>query len=230
MAISASHEGACAPAFASSSSMWTRSDSCRCLPLHPFELTPTKGLTWESIWSFSQVLGERDRSRSPVVHYLAMQFDSPSGEPPKHRGQRGCDSLCVPTVPVAVLFRSSRWFTTPTRQQLSTLFSLHPSLPTLHRGNPSIHPSIHLSIHPSGDGGGGGIATVSHALQATYLPLCLLHKGHPVPSIPCPHCKLSSWFGSTFSKLGWLEWTVMIASRYSQWTNRSSDVWEPGHG
>eukprot|EP00963_Diacronema_lutheri_P011395 scaffold1386_cov342-Pavlova_lutheri.AAC.24 len=42
MAISASHEGACAPAFASSSSMWTRSDSFRCLPLHPFELTPNE--------------------------------------------------------------------------------------------------------------------------------------------------------------------------------------------
>eukprot|EP00963_Diacronema_lutheri_P011396 scaffold1386_cov342-Pavlova_lutheri.AAC.25 len=71
-----------------------------------------------------------------------MQFDSPSGEPPKHRGQRGCDSHVFQRIPIAVLFRSSRWLTTPTRQQLSTPFSLHPSLPTLPHGNPSIRPSI----------------------------------------------------------------------------------------
>eukprot|EP00963_Diacronema_lutheri_P014436 scaffold2877_cov377-Pavlova_lutheri.AAC.8 len=36
------------------------------------------------------------------------------------------DRTCVPTVPVAVLFRSSRRLTSPTQQQASTLLSTRP--------------------------------------------------------------------------------------------------------
>eukprot|EP00963_Diacronema_lutheri_P002484 scaffold172_cov341-Pavlova_lutheri.AAC.26 len=60
------------------------------------------------------------------------------------------DCTCVPTVPVAVLFRSSRRLTSPTQQQASTLFSL----PV-----PSDTPLECIRW---------GAVLPSHALQATY--------------------------------------------------------------
>mmetsp|Transcript_2107 Transcript_2107/g.13698 ORF Transcript_2107/g.13698 Transcript_2107/m.13698 type:complete len:105 (+) Transcript_2107:1733-2047(+) len=81
--------------------------------------------------------------------------------------------MCVPMVPIAVLFRSSRRLTSPTQPQASTLLSLQVSCNT---------PLEYIRMQ---------LVLQSHALHATYLYFSV--RGDPVPSVPSSDSKPPGW-------------------------------------